>query len=206
MNKAELAEHLVEYLNDLLQRDRPAIAAMITNRFPCNAAMADHPTCQVALQNGGFDVGLLGLLNGLCKYDPDAHRHDPDNFGPVVAVFSGGEHPTDLGTLERFEVYQPPSQTPAQSLPCSAIIDSSESNSDAGVTHPFHVIVATDNGSGEQALYVGGDLRSQDGTLHACDIANAVGDNVFQFTAINVDRPNAWPKRFEELLGATACG
>ncbi len=62
----ETAHKVVAFLNDLLEYDRPAVAALIANRVPCNKKMAEHPTVQVNAQHGGYHVGLLGILNGLC--------------------------------------------------------------------------------------------------------------------------------------------
>lgn len=76
----ELAQRICDYLNDLLEYDRPAIAAMMANRIPCSREMADHPTVQVSVQHGGFHVGLLGVMNGLCGV------HD-DGYGLISAVF-----------------------------------------------------------------------------------------------------------------------
>jgi len=76
----ELAEKVVDYLNDLLEKDRPAIAALVGNRIPCNEDLADHSTCQIRCQHGGFSVGTLGLLNGLCGIHENGR-------GAIVAVF-----------------------------------------------------------------------------------------------------------------------
>jgi hypothetical protein len=66
-----IAESLVSYINDLMELDKPAIAAMFANRVPCNKALADHPTVQVTAQHGGYHVGLIGILNGLCGVRED---------------------------------------------------------------------------------------------------------------------------------------
>jgi hypothetical protein len=104
MQDRELALRIVEYLNDLLERDRPAVAALIANRVPCRAALADHPTCQVRSQHGGFHVGMLGVLNGLCGVDELA-------TGPIVAVFDDPEDEGDnvggLLELMNFKVVEP---------------------------------------------------------------------------------------------------
>lgn len=78
----QLAARVCDFLNGLLEIDRPAIAAMVANRLPCNLALADHPTVQAGAQHGGYNVGLLGILNGLCG------KHDDGN-GPICAVFDG---------------------------------------------------------------------------------------------------------------------
>jgi hypothetical protein len=66
-----LAECIATYFNQLLKVDKPAVAAMFANRVPCNKAMADHPTVQVTAQHGGYHVGLIGILNGLCGVRDD---------------------------------------------------------------------------------------------------------------------------------------
>ena len=95
----QLAARICEFLNGLLANDRPAIAAMIANRVPCSRALADHPTVQVSVQHGGFHVGLLGLLNGLCGIHGDGN-------GPICAVFDheDGDDVRHLLNLERFKL------------------------------------------------------------------------------------------------------
>lgn len=89
----QLATRIVTFLNELLEIDRPAIAALLANRVTCNQALADHPTVQVGAQHGGYHVGMLGILNGLCGIDDKG-------YGPINAVFD--ESP--LANLVRFEV------------------------------------------------------------------------------------------------------
>lgn len=69
------------------------------------------------------------------------------------------------------------------------------------MNEPIHVIVAIDL-DGNEALYVGGDLKSCDGpTVYACDIAEAVGDKTIQFSHFKIDREiTEWPYKFESLL------
>jgi len=74
----------IRYLNELIEIDRPAMAALIANRVPCNQAMADHPTVQVRAQHGGFTVGMVGILNGMFGIDEDG-------FGPIVWIFKDGD-------------------------------------------------------------------------------------------------------------------
>jgi hypothetical protein len=96
---AELAARVVAFLNELLECDRPAVAALIANRIPCNARLANHPSVQVAAQHGGYHVGLLGILNGLCGVRED-------NYGLIAAVFEDVDSPTKHRDLARFEVLQ----------------------------------------------------------------------------------------------------
>jgi hypothetical protein len=93
----QLAARVVAFLNELLEYDRPAIAALIANRVPCNGRLADHPTVQVAAQHGGYHVGLLGILNGLCGVRED-------NWGLITAIFEDADSPTKNCDLLRFEV------------------------------------------------------------------------------------------------------
>lgn len=91
----KLAARICDFLNGLLEHDRPTIAAMIANRVPCSVQLADHPTVQVAEQHGGFHVGLLGLLNGLCGVYSNGH-------GPITAEFSEEDNCLKFRDLERF--------------------------------------------------------------------------------------------------------
>ena len=98
MSEIKIAEQVAAYLNDLLQHDRPAVAAMIANRIPCNEAMANHPTCECSQQHDGYHVGMLGVLNGLCRViDGEV------SFGPIVAVFGEGEEGR-FNRLDHFRV------------------------------------------------------------------------------------------------------
>jgi hypothetical protein len=76
-------DETVIFLNELIEIDKSAIAALIANRVPCNKKLADHPTVQVSAQNDGFHVGLLGILNGLFGTLENGH-------GPITFVFSDG--------------------------------------------------------------------------------------------------------------------
>lgn len=83
MNQTISIDDAISYLNDILSIDRPAIAALIANRVPCNEQLAEHPTVQVQPQHGGFHVGLLGILNGMFGVDNLSH-------GPITVVFEDG--------------------------------------------------------------------------------------------------------------------
>lgn len=65
----EVALKIRDLLNEIHLLDRQALGALLANRVPCNEALADHPTVQVGDANGGFTVGLLGILNGLAGVD-----------------------------------------------------------------------------------------------------------------------------------------
>ncbi len=91
-----MANRIVTLLNELIELDKPAVAALIANRVPCSESMALHPTVQVATQHGGFHVGWLGVLNGLCGHDVT---------GPIVAVFQENPENTGGNDLEKFVIW-----------------------------------------------------------------------------------------------------
>lgn len=74
-------DDIISLLNELIELDRPAIAALIVNRVPCNSALADHPTVQCGSQHGGYHVGLLGIINGMFDVDEQS-------WGPIRCEFS----------------------------------------------------------------------------------------------------------------------
>ena len=81
-----LAAQVIEYLNGLLRVDREAIAELVDSRVPCNRKLADHPTVQVGLADempGCFEVGILGVLNGMCGV-----KHD--GYGLLRAEYEDG--------------------------------------------------------------------------------------------------------------------
>lgn len=91
------ADELIAFMNQLLELDRPAIAALVANRVPCNEDLGLHPTVQVGYQHGSFHVGLLGILNGYLGAEPDGR-------GAMVAVFDEEADPASTGaTLLRFD-------------------------------------------------------------------------------------------------------
>lgn len=75
-------DDVIQFLDELLETDRTAIAALVTNRVPCNEALANHKSVQVAKLNNGYLVGMLGVLNGMFGVDGDG-------FGPISAVYDG---------------------------------------------------------------------------------------------------------------------
>ena len=101
-SKASFAERICDLLNALIELDRPAVAALIANRVPCNRLMADHPTVQVYAQNGGHHVGLLGILNGLCGVRENS-------FGLINAIFD--KEGAELRDLVGFEVHTDENQS-----------------------------------------------------------------------------------------------
>ena len=80
IRKSISLDFVVDYLNDLIKIDRPAIAALIANRVPCNMELAEHESVQCGVQNGGYHVGMLGVINGIFGVDEDG-------WGAIIFVF-----------------------------------------------------------------------------------------------------------------------
>lgn len=76
----EQAQGIVDYLNELVKSDPSAIAALVANRVPCNKDLAEHDTCQCWAQHGGYHVGMLGVINGICGIFDNGH-------GAIQVVF-----------------------------------------------------------------------------------------------------------------------
>lgn len=82
LNEA-IADRIVGILNEALKLDRDAVLALVFGEHvPCNQALADHDTIQVAeLSTGKFGIRPMGLLNGLAGILPSG-------MGRVAGVFS----------------------------------------------------------------------------------------------------------------------
>lgn len=83
-----ITDTIVSVLNQMLRADPAATHALIANRVPCNAALAEHPTVQVAAQGNFFTVGVLGVLNAVAAAED----------GLVVAVWDD-----QTNTITHFE-------------------------------------------------------------------------------------------------------
>lgn len=95
MKQEELADLLIERLNEIASHDPKWMRAMIEERVPCNKALADHPTVLVGEHDGEIKAGLLGLLNGLVGTIPSGKRK---GWGFIVAVFAD-----DTGAFQKFQ-------------------------------------------------------------------------------------------------------
>lgn len=76
-------KHTIDLLNSALISDRNAVEKLVGQRVKCNKTMAEHPTIQVGTvenQKNKYEVGLLGILNGLFGVDEKG-------YGPISAVF-----------------------------------------------------------------------------------------------------------------------
>lgn len=72
----------IAFLNELMAIDPDAMAQLCISRVPCNEALADHPTVQVAPEDQGYSVGILGIINGLFGVDGSG-------WGPIERVIDG---------------------------------------------------------------------------------------------------------------------
>lgn len=67
---------------------------------------------------------------------------------------------------------------------------------------PVHVVCVTDEDSGHEALYIGGELRFSDNTVYACDIARETDGMVIELTHMSIGLPSdqEYPKQLGECL------
>lgn len=78
-------EETISLLNEMLKTDYEATFSLINNRVPCNKRLADHPTIQCGYdENKQFEVGLLGVINGLFGIDEKG-------FGAIGARYRDGK-------------------------------------------------------------------------------------------------------------------
>ena len=100
MSDARIARRIVELMNEALELDPVAVNALCGHRVACNVALTEHKSIQVGLVPGdhperGYQVGLLGILNGIAGADDRSH------WGAVAAIVD-----KDIGAIERFEVLE----------------------------------------------------------------------------------------------------
>lgn len=96
------AKCMVNFLNDLFERDPQFMTCLSAVRFPCNAAVAMHPTVQVRASKGAienddlYETGLVGVLNG---YFARNYIGKPEHY--IAGVLD------EEGVLVGFELVQP---------------------------------------------------------------------------------------------------
>lgn len=82
LNMAAINE-AIEVLNRVHAADPSVLPTLIALRVPCNEAVADDPSVQVGTtEHGGFEVGVLGIINGI--FGVNAR-----NAGYIAAVYAG---------------------------------------------------------------------------------------------------------------------
>lgn len=83
------ADEAIAVLNRIHAADPSVLPALIAHRVPCNETVADDPTVQVGKQGDGWEVGLLGIVNGFFGVDERT-------WGFIAAVYD------DDGVLTHF--------------------------------------------------------------------------------------------------------
>lgn len=78
------ADEMIQYLNDLLDSDPALVSALVSTRYPCNAATAAHPTVQVH-PGEPPTCGFLGVLNGFYGVFDDGPAK---GRGPICALWN----------------------------------------------------------------------------------------------------------------------
>lgn len=79
--KKELANKIINFMNELIDLDYKAIESLVEHRVPCNEGLANHSTIQTARDDKGKSiVGLLGILNGIVGKDEDGWGFIAANF------------------------------------------------------------------------------------------------------------------------------
>ena len=66
ITRKEVVNTFLRVLNEANLLDPNAIKALVNNRVPCNEKLAEHKTIQVNGEIGMAQVGLLGVINGIC--------------------------------------------------------------------------------------------------------------------------------------------
>jgi hypothetical protein len=86
-----VVEETVKVLNRINEADPSVMPALIKMRVPCNDAVRDDETVQVgsATEGDGYEVGFLGILNGIFGID--------ENHYGFIYAYMGVE-----GTVIRF--------------------------------------------------------------------------------------------------------
>lgn len=68
--RQQILHDFILVLNQALKADLKAMTKIIEKKFPCNLALADHPTIQCGNtpeKDGEYEIGPLGLINGLVE-------------------------------------------------------------------------------------------------------------------------------------------
>lgn len=92
---SDLADLIIDRLNDIAKYDPRALIDLIEHRVECNGHMANHPTVQVQKHpdQKKSTVGFLGLLNGIIGAIPYGKKEgwgyitmliDPEPVPPII--------------------------------------------------------------------------------------------------------------------------
>lgn len=89
MTNPQLADLIIERLNEIAMHDKEAMAKLIEQRVPCNEQLVEHPTVIAFADMGPPEVGMLGILNGIVGSIPDGPKK---GWGYIAAVFDDDGH------------------------------------------------------------------------------------------------------------------
>ena len=95
--QGEMVENAIRVLNEALEADYDAMADFLHQFVKVNEILADHPTIQVGVTNGGeFYMRPLGLINGLFAVDGQ-------QYGFICYLLD-----KDTGRILGFDTTKPP--------------------------------------------------------------------------------------------------
>lgn len=81
-------QEVVDFLDELLKVDQAAITALFSMRTACNKKLAEHETVQVGGQGNYYQVGMIGVFNGLFGIDEHGWGHIAANYdNGVITCF-----------------------------------------------------------------------------------------------------------------------
>jgi hypothetical protein len=81
---------MIDFLNELTSLDPEFVRQLISTRFPCNEAIANHPSVQCGEFDGAMKAGILGVLNGFFGTF-EAGRLK--GWGPIAVLVDGADGP-----------------------------------------------------------------------------------------------------------------
>lgn len=85
---------VVKLLNEMVKLDRKAVDDLISHRATCNEELSKHRTVQVRKIGRNYQVGLLGVLNGIFGVD----ERDRGIIAAVYRVICPNGHNTPDGS------------------------------------------------------------------------------------------------------------
>jgi hypothetical protein len=87
---------VIDFLNKINDLDPSVLPALIAYRVPCNEELGEHPTVQTGKTEDGYEVGILGILNGLFGVKKDGWDY-------IAAYYKDKE----FKEIERFAILEP---------------------------------------------------------------------------------------------------
>lgn len=84
----EHVNNAIKVLNRIHEADPTVLQSLVFHRVPCNKEVANDPEVQVGqLYEGGWEVGLLGIINGLLGIHESGYGYiqcDIDDDGKIL--------------------------------------------------------------------------------------------------------------------------